>query len=703
MQTRGRLLARPSTVCGPNAVAFACSDTTGGLRPRLLCCNAHVCRRKNDICDAQTHIRPRAAGVSPPWFGFASATRIGFCGPITFRPARSFPVPRLAYASRSWVHARKSSQMGGGALQRRFVSHGGLTPPALGFVCGRRCRCGLTADESVSFSHGWLTPGALVSVCERLPAKNDFCDAQTQIRPRAAGVSPPWVGLALATAIGFCGLITFRPARSFPVPRLAYASRSWVHARKSSQMGGGALQRRFVSHGGLTPPALVSGRERLPAKKRFLRCTHAHSTKSGGRQPAVVRQTRLRRHQRDCSQDRRQYVGRTPLHRVQRYHGGLTPPRSCVWARTSAGEKRFFRCTNAHPTKSGGCQPAVVRIGACNGDRFLRTDYVSPRTVASRTTAGSRQPLLVHARKSSQMGGGALQRRFVSHGGLTPPALVLQCERLPAKNDFCDAQTQVRPRAAGVSPPWFDKHVYADTGAVARKTAESMCANHHCHRVQRYHGGLTPPALVLRCERLPAKNDFCDAQTHIRPRAAGVSPPWFDKHVYADTSAIARKTVESMCADHPCHRVQRYHGGLTPPALGFVCGRRCRCGLTADESVSFSHGWLTPAALVSGCERLPAKNDFFDAQTRIRTRAAGVSPPWFGLALATATGFCRPITFRPAQSLPAPRLAYASRSWSHARKSSQMGGGALQRRSVFHGGLTPPLLVSCAGVVADVG
>jgi hypothetical protein len=96
------------------------------------------------------------------------------------------------------VHARKSSQMGGGALQRRFFSHGGLTPPALGFVCGSRCRCGLTADESVSFSHGWLTPAALVSGCERLPAKNDFCDAQTHIRPRAAGVSPPWVALRRA-------------------------------------------------------------------------------------------------------------------------------------------------------------------------------------------------------------------------------------------------------------------------------------------------------------------------------------------------------------------------------------------------------------------------------------------------------------------------------------------------------------------------
>jgi hypothetical protein len=35
-QTRGRLLGKPPTVCGPITVAIACSDTTGGLRPPLL-------------------------------------------------------------------------------------------------------------------------------------------------------------------------------------------------------------------------------------------------------------------------------------------------------------------------------------------------------------------------------------------------------------------------------------------------------------------------------------------------------------------------------------------------------------------------------------------------------------------------------------------------------------------------------------------
>jgi hypothetical protein len=166
------------------------------------------------------------------------------------------------------------------------------------------------------------------------------------------------------------------------------------------------LQRRFVSHGGLTPPALVLQCERPPAKKRFFRCTNAHPTKSGGRQPAVVRQTRLRRHQRDSSQDRREYVRRSPL-------------------------------------------PSCAAI---------------PR-------------------------------------GLTPPALVLRCARPPAKNDFFDAQTRIRPRAANVSPPCVGF-------ALATATVYFRLSALVRHDRFPHHGGLTPPALVLQCERLPAKKRF---------------------------------------------------------------------------------------------------------------------------------------------------------------------------------------------------
>jgi hypothetical protein len=78
-----------------------------------------------------------------------------------------------------------------------------------------------------------------------------------------------------------------------------------------------------------------------------------------------------------------------------------------------------------------------------------------------------------------------------------------------------------------VSPPWFGRHAYADTSAIARKTADRMWADHRCHRVQRYHGGLTPPAPVADTTSVHLKNDVFAMNKHTQSRAAGVSPPWF--------------------------------------------------------------------------------------------------------------------------------------------------------------------------------
>ncbi len=81
------------------------------------------------------------------------------------------------------------------------------------------------------------------------------------------------------------------------------------------------------SHGGLTPPALVLLRERLSAKKRFLRCTNARSPRSGGREPAVAFGKRACR---NAAVKSRETAGRLSADRrcvrVQTYHGGLTPP-----------------------------------------------------------------------------------------------------------------------------------------------------------------------------------------------------------------------------------------------------------------------------------------------------------------------------------------------------------------------------------------
>jgi hypothetical protein len=46
-----------------------------------------------------------------------------------------------------------------------------------------------------------------------------------------------------------------------------------------------------------------------------------------------------------------------------------------------------------------------------------------------------------------------------------------------------------------------------------RQRCVCMCVDDRCIRGNRYHGGLTPPALALQSARSSAKNDFFDAQT----------------------------------------------------------------------------------------------------------------------------------------------------------------------------------------------
>ncbi len=100
------------------------------------------------------------------------------------------------------------------------------------------------------------------------------------------------------------------------------------------------------------------------------------------------------------------------------------------------------------------------------------------------------------------------------------------------------------PRAVGVSPLWvckpspqrqcdeFGGYEFASamhpTGALRLRRPHLECAEGD-EFARRIHatGGLRHP-LLLQCECLPAKNDFCDTHTHIRSGAAPVSPPWFE-------------------------------------------------------------------------------------------------------------------------------------------------------------------------------
>jgi hypothetical protein len=167
--------------------------------------------------------------------------------------------------------------------------------------------------------------------------------------------------------------------------------------------------------GGLTPPALVSGCERLPAKKRFLRCRNA-GHKSAGRQPAYEPNARAAGTvQRLC--DRIKSGGRQPAvvsvkGRTCRNASAKSPgtdrrlvsePRgddSCVRVRTFPGEKTILAMRERTFTRAPGVSPPWVL-----GKRTCRS-----ASAKSRETAGG---VLANA--------GAVA--VANHGGLTPPAL----------------------------------------------------------------------------------------------------------------------------------------------------------------------------------------------------------------------------------------------------------------------------------------
>jgi hypothetical protein len=121
-----------SAWCATNHLQARLSNH-GGLTPPALGCTAYVCREQNDFCDARTHIhksggRQPAVGVGKRTSQDASAKRTAG-GVLVQTPAQAVANPR------------------------------GLTPPALG-------------------------------AGGRLPAKNDFCDARTQVH-KSRGCGEP--------------------------------------------------------------------------------------------------------------------------------------------------------------------------------------------------------------------------------------------------------------------------------------------------------------------------------------------------------------------------------------------------------------------------------------------------------------------------------------------------------------------------------
>jgi hypothetical protein len=252
---------------------------------------------------------------------------------------------------------------------------------------------------------------------------------------RAANVSPPWC--VIRTLCGENPAL-FGDDRASDQERRTSARRGMVmrlqrcscadHRPVASarQLRSSRCERVSKTTGGLRPPLLCCDANVFRRKNDFFDA-QTHVFKSGGRQPAVGQQTRLRRSQRDSSQDRREYVRQSPLPSCAAIPRGAYAPRSCAAMRTSAGEKRFLRCTNAHPTKSGGRQPAV---GSIAPREQCTANYVPTITTVESRAAGVSPPwfgsALATATVYFRLSAVARYDRFPHHGGLTPPALVLQ-------------------------------------------------------------------------------------------------------------------------------------------------------------------------------------------------------------------------------------------------------------------------------------
>jgi hypothetical protein len=348
-----------------------------------------------------------------------------------------------------------------------------------------------------------------------------LCDVRTHMH-RSGGRQPPVVyGNAAATAWRNCSR-DIRP----------------IHWRAPAQL-------RYHIHGGLTPAALASECERVPAKLRLLRCTNAHAPGAGASAPRGSRNrtgkgVRLLPWTNACAPGA----------------GGVSPP----WL---AEPHRQGSATFAMPermcTRSGGRQPPRgSRNRTGKGVRLL------PWTNACAPGAGGVSPPWLAESHRQGSATFAMHERVCTRSG--GPQLPVARETAPAREcDFCDGRTHMH-RSGGRQPPVVHGNARARAFASPsarlptvhqRTPTQSRCYildNIHggltpaalvtgefalacawrflLHARSRNHGGLTPAALVSECERLPAKLPLLRWTNACAPRAGGVSPPWLaEPHV----------------------------------------------------------------------------------------------------------------------------------------------------------------------------
>jgi hypothetical protein len=182
--------------------------------------------------------------------------------------------------------------------------------------------------------------------------------------------------------------------------------------------------------------------------------------------------------------------------------------------------------------RSGGREPAVgvvtqLRRRSCMDDRRaapVRQLRCCCYKRVSETTAGLRQPLLVARTHTAVDARLRPATALCSPRGTNAPLLCWCANVCRRKNDFCDAQTHVQKERRASARRGYEKHVCADTGAVVRRTADGVCADCRCIRVNSCHGGLTPPASCVAV-RTSAGEKTIFAMHKRTPRKSGGRQP----------------------------------------------------------------------------------------------------------------------------------------------------------------------------------
>jgi hypothetical protein len=171
-------------------------------------------------------------------------------------------------------------------------------------------------------------------------------------------------------------------------------------------------------------------------------------------------------------------------------------------------------------TTAGSRQPLLAACASVVADmRF------SPASMPVFPTAGSRQPLLVHDIRSPHKAPFAMHKRtFIRAAGVSPPWLG-EPNIVQRESNIVRRLANTQPRAAVVSPPWFGNTLatafrLSDRPVVV--TGESRFR--FCKRGSLTTAGLRQPLLVHDI-RSPHKAPFA-MHKRMFARAAGVSPPW---------------------------------------------------------------------------------------------------------------------------------------------------------------------------------